>query len=237
VATPPLWIVNSEALVAQRWERLLSEEGVGACKPSDLAAFLAGSKGETGLALIDIACLAAPRDKTLASAKAQSGGFSFILTSGPELSNDEIISMLEAGADDYFSHSLHPNLFTAKVKAHLRRALPKTPQNQSVLKAPGGDLKLDRAKRELWARGAEGRWEKRNDLTPTEFLLLALFLERPGVAFDREALMGAMKPGEPDSIWPGTVDKHIESLRRKLGKRGARIKAIYGVGYAYREKG
>ena len=145
--------------------------------------------------------------------------------------------MLESGADDYFSHSLHPNLFIAKLKAHLRRVLPKTPQTQGVLKAPCGDLKLDRAKRELWSRGTEGKWEKRDDLTPTEFLLLALFLERPGVAFERGALMTAMKGGEGDSIWPGTVDKHIESLRRKLGKHGTRIKAIYGVGYAYREKG
>jgi DNA-binding response OmpR family regulator len=33
----------------------------------------------------------------------------------------------------------------------------------------------------------------------------------------------------------GTVDKHIESLRKKLGPYGSMIRTVYGLGYALRE--
>ena len=34
-----------------------------------------------------------------------------------------------------------------------------------------------------------------------------------------------------------TIDKHVESLRHKLGACGRNIKTIYGTGYVYRREG
>ena len=72
-------------------------------------------------------------------------------------------------------------------------------------------------------------------LTPTEFRLLALFLEQPNRVFDRRDIVEFVWQGEAGDIRPGTVDKHIESLRRKLGRLGSRVRTVYGVGYGYRE--
>ena len=76
--------------------------------------------------------------------------------------------------------------------------------------------------------------ESRN--TPrTEFNLLTLFLEQPGKVLERRFIMETVWKGEEPDIRPGTVDKHVESLRRKLGKHGAKLRTVYGVGYAFRE--
>ena len=72
-------------------------------------------------------------------------------------------------------------------------------------------------------------------MTPTEFQLLALFLERSGKVLERRFIVEAVWQGEGEDIHPGTVDKHIESLRRKLGRSGTLVRTVYGVGYGLRE--
>ena len=67
-------------------------------------------------------------------------------------------------------------------------------------------------------------------LTYKEFELLHLFLSHIGVVFSREKLLNA--------VWgvdyygeTRTVDMHIKTLRKKLGKYGSLIKTVISVGY------
>lgn len=228
-----LWIVNPNGGVVSRWTRLLSQQGLAVAASDGVAAFLSGFRaGGGGLVLLDWDCLQDNGSSAVASVK-ERAGVSVLLTAGVELGNDRIIELLEAGADDFLPHSLHSELLLAKLKTHLRRIAP-PPKAADVLKAPEGDLKLDRPKREVLVRGAGAKWTAVPFLTLTETRLLALLLERPGTPLERRDIIHALWQEDGEQILPGTVDKHIESLRRKLGRLGSRIRAVYGVGYAYR---
>lgn len=230
------WVVNPSDLIARKWERLVKEQGWDAAALPDARAFIEElSSASIGVALIDWNCLEGEKPRSLAAMKAKANGVSFIITSGAGLADDQVIELLEAGADDYFLYSLHPDLMIAKLKAHLRRLLPSIAQTLDVIKSPGGDIKLDRSRHEVSLRANGRKWIANTDFTATEIQLLALFLERPGAALPRRFIIDALWEGDTERIHPGTVDKHVESLRKKLGRLGSRIRTIYGVGYAYRE--
>ena len=67
-------------------------------------------------------------------------------------------------------------------------------------------------------------------LTYKEFEILKLFMKNPGIVFSRDKLLS--------EVWgldylgeSRTVDMHIKTLRQKLGKEGALIETVIGVGY------
>lgn len=231
-----LWIVNPAPAISERWQRLAKAQGWSVESWSALERFReALSEASVGLALLDWVLLRRAEDGVLPALRARAPGVSLVLTAGEELANEQIVRMLEAGADDFLPHSMHADLFVAKLKAHLRRLVASAAGGLDVLRAPHGDLKLDRSRHEVMIKERGGKWVSRADLTPTELGLLALFLERPGVALARRFIMDALWQSERDRIRPGTVDKHVESLRKKLGRLGERIQTVYGVGYTYRE--
>lgn len=233
VPTLTLWIVNQNGGVVARWTRLLSQQGWAVSAADRVDGFLdAFRAGDGGLVLVDWDCLRDGGAAAMAAIKARAS-VSVLLTAGVELGNDRIIEMLEAGADDFLPHSLQAELLLAKLRTHLRRIAP-PPKAADVLKAPEGDLKLDRPKREVLVRGRGAKWAAVPSLTLTETRLLALLLEKPETVLERRDIIHALWQEDGEKILPGTVDKHIESLRRKLGRLGGRIRAVYGVGYAYR---
>jgi DNA-binding response OmpR family regulator len=232
VAPPTFWIVNRTESVVERWARLLRQQGWSVSTVDRLEAFLSDFRtAGSALVLVDWECL--PGGGASLQAIKDRSGVPVLLTAGIELGNDRIIAMLEAGADDYFPHSLQAELLLAKIRTHLRRIAPPPPP-ADVLKAPEGDLKLDRPKREVLIRGRGAKWTALHTLTLTETRLLALLLERPGTVLERRDIIDLLWQDDGEHILPGTVDKHVESLRRKLGKLGSRIRAVYGQGYAYR---
>ena len=57
-----------------------------------------------------------------------------------------------------------------------------------------------------------------------------MVLEHPEKAFDRDRLL--------DEVWgaeyeggPRTVDMHVQTIRKKLGRCASQIETIYGLGY------
>jgi DNA-binding response OmpR family regulator len=69
-------------------------------------------------------------------------------------------------------------------------------------------------------------------LTPKEFRILAFFIAKPNVVLDRSYLM--------ENIWgydyygnTRTIDKHVENLRKKLGRYGKCIDTIESIGYKF----
>jgi hypothetical protein len=94
--------------------------------------------------------------------------------------SDRIIG-LELGADDYITKPFNPREVLARVRAVLRRtnAAQAIPSRRISV----ADLTLDLGEHTLTARG---EWV---ELTPTEFKLLALFMENPGHTYTREELL------------------------------------------------
>lgn len=230
------WIINPDTATAMRWESMLRREQWTVHRAPDVDAFgQVADPRESGLALVDWAALPPAQNAALKRLKEKLPAISLILTSSPDISNDRIIETLEAGVDDFFPNTIDEGIMKAKLRAHLRRLLPSFATAMNVLKSKSGDVKLDRTTWEVSIRGRDGKYAVNTKLTRTEMELLALFLERPGAAMERRFIVDAVWKSEADSIRPGTVDKHIESLRKKLGRLGPRIQTVYGVGYAFRE--
>jgi DNA-binding response OmpR family regulator len=132
---------------------------------------------------------------------------------------DRIVG-LELGADDYVTKPFSPREVVARVRAILRRADPE-PVQAPVLEI--GDVVVDRTRRSVQAAGADV------PLRTLEFDLLVALVERVGEVLSRAELL--------ERVWgmtfPGgtrTVDVHVASLRRKLG-RPELIATVRGAGY------
>jgi DNA-binding response OmpR family regulator len=230
-----LWLVIPDAQVSEPWRRLTSQQGWDVSIFPDIEGFTSTSKPhQVGLALIDWTCLRAAPTKLLQSVKTKVPHAALLVTTASDIGSAKTIEILEAGVDDYLVRPMHPDLFLAKMRAHLRRILPSLAQAMNVIRTPRGDIKMDLARRDVWMRH-KGKWVRGEDLTDIEMKLLGLFLERPGVAVERGFILESLWREKGDDIRPGTIDKHVEALRRKLGAFGSRIRTVYGVGYEYRE--
>ena len=145
---------------------------------------------------------------------------------GEEL--DRIVG-LELGADDYISKPFSPREVVLRVKAVLRRAssgaAAEPGQRDPILEA--GEVRLDPEAHRAWAAGEE------LVLTPTEFRLLRLLLERQGRTQTRARLLSEVW-GYAEDVDSRTVDTHVRRLRKKLGAAAPVVETVVGVGYRIR---
>ncbi len=130
---------------------------------------------------------------------------------------------LEIGADDYVIKPYSVVELMARLRAQLRRVRPAA--SGQVLE--WADLRLDGETHRVTRAGAELK------LGPTEFRLLATFLERPGRVFSREALLDRVW-GRDIYVDSRTVDVHIGRLRKALMALGGDdpLRTVRGSGYS-----
>jgi phosphate regulon transcriptional regulator PhoB len=143
---------------------------------------------------------------------------------------DRIVG-LEMGADDYLTKPFSPREMVARVKAILRRAELKTPEEPVPL-YERGPLKIDFSTYEVFVRG------KAIKLTLKEFELLRFLVQNPARVLNRDQLLDRVWGGET-FVTPRTVDVHIRRLRKAIEKddRNPRwILTVRGVGYKFDEK-
>ena len=130
---------------------------------------------------------------------------------------------LELGADDYICKPFSPREVVARVKAVLRRSGP------ARAASPPAGIEIDAATHRARCMGEELR------LTPVEFALLTMLVDRPGRLFSREQLMDGMY-SDYRVVSDRAVDTHVKNLRRKLRQAsGGRelIESVYGLGYRF----
>ncbi len=130
---------------------------------------------------------------------------------------------LETGADDYVTKPYSVVELMARVRAGLRRTRP-----ASVgLVLEYGDIRLDTETHRVF------RADKVLKLGPTEFRLLATFLERPGRVWSRDQLLDRVW-GRDVYVDTRTVDVHIGRLRKALCRFGGDdpLRTVRGAGYA-----
>lgn len=130
---------------------------------------------------------------------------------------------LETGADDYVVKPYSVSELMARVRTQLRRVRPATVGQILTY----GDIVLD----------AETHRVTRNDqalkLGPTEFRLLATFMEKPGRVWSRDMLLDRVW-GREIYVDTRTVDVHVGRLRKVLTKNGGDdpVRTVRGAGYA-----
>ncbi len=136
---------------------------------------------------------------------------------------DDVIAGLEMGADDYLTKPFSPKELMLRVKALLKRV--KTSKGSTIVKS--GKIRLDKNTLHCFIE------DKKIDLTPTEFKLLLLLIERVGNAQNRSDLLREVW-GYRETANSRTLDTHMKRLREKLGELSRCIETVRGVGYQYR---
>ena len=134
----------------------------------------------------------------------------------------DVVSGLDAGADDYLMKPFKLAELMARIRAQLRRVAAAPPAEPARIEAAGVTIDLDAHR--AWAGGAE------ITLRPKEFALLALLVANAGRAVTRDRIMAEVW----DTAWLGstkTLDTHVLSLRQKLGVEA--ITTLRGVGYRF----
>ena len=132
------------------------------------------------------------------------------------------ISGLEAGADDYLTKPFSPKELAARIKAVLRRRAPEL--SGDAVEAEG--LRLDPATRRVSANG------QRVELAPSEFRLLHFLMTHRERVYTRAQLLDQVW-GDHVFIEERTVDVHIRRLRKALAASGhdRLIDTVRGSGY------
>jgi two-component system response regulator QseB len=130
------------------------------------------------------------------------------------------VAGLDAGADDYLVKPFDLDELAARIRALLRRKSGRlSPQIQHL------DVTLDPATHRVTRDGRDVT------LSPKEFSLLTLLLERPGTILSRAQLEERLY-GWGAEVESNAIEVHIHGLRRKLGADF--ILNVRGVGYRVR---
>lgn len=142
-----------------------------------------------------------------------------ILTAKSE--QEDLVSGLNSGADDYLTKPFAMAEFLARVRALCRRSNTYVPDTLTA-----GDLELDRSAFTVSCRGTSTR------LTNKEFQMLELLMRQPGryVAADRlrEHVWGFDGAIENNVLWT-----YVSYLRRKLESVGSHSKIVASRGRGY----
>ncbi|QBR74633.1 MtrAB system response regulator MtrA [Microbacterium sediminis] len=134
----------------------------------------------------------------------------------------DVVSGLEAGADDYIVKPFNPKELVARIRTRLRPTAEPTTENLRV-----GDLVIDVAAHEV------RRGDTLIPLTPLEFELLVALATKPNQVFSREMLL--------EQVWgyhykadTRLVNVHVQRLRSKVEidpDDPKIVMTVRGVGY------
>lgn len=141
-----------------------------------------------------------------------------------KVSEDDKVTGLNSGADDYIIKPFSPRELVARISAVLRRSDPGGADG----KISAGAISMDTISRQVFLD------QKPTHIGPTEYRLLEFFMTHENRAFSRSQLL--------DHVWgtnifieERTVDVHIRRLRKILEKAGLDhyIQTVRSHGYRF----
>jgi len=141
-----------------------------------------------------------------------------------KVSEDDKVTGLYSGADDYVTKPFSPRELVARITAVLRRSDPTDNEGKIVL----GSITVDTSSKEVFLGKNTTR------IGPTEYRLLEFFMTHPKRAYSRSQLL--------DHVWgtnvfleERTVDVHIRRLRKILSSANLDhyVQTVRSYGYRF----
>jgi two-component system OmpR family response regulator len=130
---------------------------------------------------------------------------------------DDRVRGLDSGADDYMVKPFEPEELSARIRAITRRA-----SGSGSPRLVFGEVEVDLLARAVRVSGVRAK------LTAREWALVEALALRSGRLVDKRDLE-ALVMGLEGEVASNSLEVHISSLRRKLGRRF--IETVRGLGY------
>jgi DNA-binding response OmpR family regulator len=140
---------------------------------------------------------------------------------------EERVTGLTSGADDYLVKPFSPRELVARVHAVLRRTHSVESPLVETLSFDGGRLQIDTVQHVVRRDGEPV------DLTPNEYKLLTALARYPGRVYSRFELTNRVQ-GYDYEGYERTIDVHVKNLRKKIEPDLAHpryVQTVTGVGY------
>lgn len=153
--------------------------------------------------------------------------YPIIMITAKNADQDKILG-LSYGADDYITKPFNPLEVVARVKAQLRRYKEYAENITDTERIYHKGLTLNQKSKQVNINGREIK------LTPTEFKVLEVLLQRKGEVLSGEELFHFIWEDEYYSKSTNTITVHIRNLREKMrdsSEKPEYIKTVWGVGY------
>lgn len=154
--------------------------------------------------------------------KKETAKIPIIFCTAKDTENDTITG-LNLGADDYITKPFSIREVIARVKSVLRRT---SADSNEKIAVGYENLKVDLIRKKCILEG------EKVSLTKKEMEILILFLKNKGVIFSREDILHRIW-NDDVVVLDRTIDVNITRLRKKIGKYGSHIVTRLGYGYGF----
>lgn len=216
-------VVDDEPLIRDVIREYLQLEGYDVDEASDgEKAVMLTEKNNYALIIMDIMMPHKDGYQACKEIKTNKKDIPFIMLSARAEEYDKLIGF-DLGIDDYVTKPFSPKELVARVKAIIKRSF----KEDNVYSFDG--LKIDDKAHDVYVD------DEKIYLTPKEYDLLKYFVTNNNIALSREQLL--------TNVWgydfygdDRTIDTHVKTLRKNLGKYGDYIKTVRGIGYKFEYK-
>jgi len=227
-ARPRVLVVDDDKAVRESLRRSLEFNGYEVVLAADGAEALAGiAAAAPDVVVMDVMMPRLDGLETTRALRTAGNDLPILVLTARDAVGDRVEG-LDAGADDYLTKPFALQELLARLRALLRRVVPREDVADEVLSF--SDLSMDVGTREV------RRGSRVIELTRTEFALLEMFLRRPRRVLERSFIL--------EEVWgydfpttANSLEVYVGYLRRKTEAEGEPrlIHTVRGVGYVLKE--
>lgn len=213
-------VIDDEEALREGLKVYLEHEGYDVCACHDAESAMAMDLSDFDLILLDIMMdgMNGIDFAKIIRSRQETADVPIIFLTAKD-SEDDMITGLDIGADDYIAKPYSLRNVKARIEAVLRR---------TGIKGSCNGVKCDRDTLVCTVDNKEVRLPRK------EFEILALMLENKGRIFSREELLDRIWP-EKTIVTDRSVDVHVTRLRSKISPYGRNIVSRSGYGYGWQD--